>query len=415
MRLPCRQVDICGIAVAVRDGREIPVGVVVEFHLTEGVILQLAVNQHAAVRVKAAHDVLPRLDAQLVPAVTGEGIRGNLPCDGRACLIPVRAADCVVDHLHGVGRRNGVGIVVIAGVERRGGLVFCRLALHAVERGRSLVELCLRGRLIFRGALRLTEPDILDAEICLDAGQRDRMRAGGQRENQRVIEQTVLVVDEFRLPLGMLNLRRTHLIAAGIGLDVVFVDKNLVQADARCRLKRHIAVNGHGKLDQIGRRFHRVIADLHGIDAGFGDLRSKGDVTLRAVPDQHIVLFLIALAERPDGKCAVPAGSCIGTAQQHLCFGARLAGMGVVIVTVACFAFKVQLIERGILCTAGRGRIGSRSGTGYGESSSRSDADQHSNLTERCILSHGSISTFQTDAPVINGHPFQSSRFMRGV
>ena len=319
--------------------------------------MQAAVHQHAAVGVEAAHDILPRLDADLIPAVAGDRVRRDLPCRGLSGLIPVRAADRIIDHLDRIGRGNGIGIIVVARIKRRGGFVFCRLALDAVKRGGRAFQLRLGGSLIFRSALRLTEGDALDADRSLDAGERQRMFSLCQMKDQRIIEQAVLVVDEFRLPAGLLDLRGTHLIAAGIRLDLVFVDEDLVETDARCGFKGRLAVQLQRKLDLIRGRFQRVIGNAHGIDALLRHVEVIGDLALCGAPDQHIVLLFAALAERADGKIAVLLLCGILSADRDLLLRPRRGDILIIIVAVAFFLFKVQGIEV-ILCCCIRGRRG---------------------------------------------------------
>ena len=288
------EVHIHVLAVVVLDGGHAEIGVIVKFHLIEFLAGNLAVNVDAAVGVKSTHFLLPCLDAQLVPAVAGEGACIYLPCNGLECLFPVAAADGVIQHVLRVRRGNGTGGIVIGriqhGIRFQHG-VFALDANHT--RGRTVLG---NGRIdaadigvIIGNFFRLCKANGFQCKIRLFGRKGDLVRALFQIEEHRLIEQPVGIAQPCGLPQFDLFLCRTYLIAHVIGLDLSLVLVDLVQFQTGSGVIGHLAVNCQRNGDLRGIGNDGTIGHLHGIDAGFRHVQLVAEAALRVVPDQGIV------------------------------------------------------------------------------------------------------------------------------
>ena len=199
MYLIAGQIYINVIAAGVLGGGNTPLRIIEELDLVQFLILHLAVHQQPPVGIEAPHILLPGLDADLVPAVSGELIVlavVDVPGDGLHGFFPVAAADGIVDHLGGVGRRSQVGGIVIGGVKGRVGLVVSLFALQPDQGGGGggqggSVRLGIR---IGSGCFRLGKGNILQRNIGLYAAEGQGMCPRLQIEDQRIVEQTVHIL-----------------------------------------------------------------------------------------------------------------------------------------------------------------------------------------------------------------------------
>ena len=266
------KINISSFTVCILRNNHNPVIIILELELFKCITRHFTIYKQTAVCIKTTELILTSLDTYFIVTCSSNI---HFPCNCLTCSIPCSVTYCIVALFGRMGRFSKVRTSVIC---REQSLRICVSILFALKSdwfsAAVFCKISLRWLCVCLCTISIAKLDILNSNRRTFRLKGNSMSTFLKYKIERIIKQTINIINHGFCPSRCLNLRRTNFVILGVSRNRVFTCPDMRESSTCSSIIWGDTIKKNRKLSNACAFFKRVITYLQLICTGLRNIDS---------------------------------------------------------------------------------------------------------------------------------------------